>query len=676
MTVLVQFAAIFALSIGIAVLWANPGRFTNQAFAVTALIASIHLIYIVQAIRSAAFFSQSNTTNPIIMLRVSAAVAVFFPWMLWILKESLVNGQARKLETLQRSLPWLGLSVVLAMLCLSNSYIPAESLQSDIKRGPSFILVNLTLVAVYIVLIGQSLLQMRRQHGIRQIEMQFFVLNSATGALLAVGFAFLGRSLDIPILRRLSPFAVIGACALAAWAVTYYRIFDVRQVFLSLAQRIGLVLFLGLGIYFVSQGLDRILPPTAALFLSVAICSSLALWLDRRSREWLGLGGERALSEMRRAVIEGAPTEPYPEKLGAKFQAFLCEQCRTPSATLLFYQGELYSGGDLELAKDRLGWAALVENDWATPESLQRRRFSPARDDLLKFLQEHSLGLMVAAPRGSPAPALLIALSTKFNEWPFTYPEVQRLQNIAELMDNILTRSRLTLQAAIRAKMEHLAMMSRGLAHDLNNLITPISSFLVHTDDRFPPGSSELEVHAAAKRSVRIMADYVREALFFSERLTPRFEQVKLAVIFREVFALFAAPAMARAVILTGAPDYDGPLTADAVLLQRMLTNVIGNAIDASNRGQTVSLSARAGRNGWLCVQVVDQGGGIAPENLARIFDPYFTTKKYGDEIRGFGLGLTICQKIVQLHGGTIAINSQLGQGATVTFDLPVVQSA
>lgn len=185
MTVLVQFAAIFALSIGIAVLWANPGRFTNQAFAVTALIASIHLIYIVQAIRSAAFFSQSNTTNPVIMLRVSAAVAVFFPWMLWILKESLVNGQARKLETLQRSLPWLGLSVVLAVLCLSNSYIPAESLQSDIKRGPSFILVNLTLVAVYIVLIGQSLLQMRRQHGIRQIEMQFFVLNSATGALLA-----------------------------------------------------------------------------------------------------------------------------------------------------------------------------------------------------------------------------------------------------------------------------------------------------------------------------------------------------------------------------------------------------------------------------------------------------------------------------------------------------------
>ena len=517
---------------------------------------------------------------------------------------------------------------------------------------------------------------MQRQTGIRRVEMQFLVLNCAVGALLALGVAFFSYFLHAPSLRRAIPLVIIGSYSLAAWAVTYYRIFDVRQVFLSLAQRIGLVLFLGLGIFFAWQGLDRILPPTAALFLGVAIFGSLALWLDRRSREWLGLGGERALSEMRRAVIEVARTEPHPEKLGAKFEAFLCEQCRTPSATLLFHQGERYSGGDLELAKDRLGWAALGENDWATPESLQRRRSSPARNDLLSFLQEHSLGLMVAAPRGSPAPTLLIALSTKFNEWPFTYPEVQRLQNIAELMDNILTRSRLTLQAAIRAKMEHLAMMSRGLAHDLNNLITPISSFLVHTDDRFPPGSSELEVHAAAKRSVRIMADYVREALFFSERLTPRFEQVNLAVVFREVCALSAARAAARGVTLTGVPNYNGPLTADAVLLQRMLTNVVGNAIDASNRGQTVSLSASAGRNGWLCVQVVDQGGGIAPENLARIFDPYFTTKKYGDEIRGFGLGLTICQKIVQLHGGTVAINSQPGQGATVTFDLPVVQSA
>src|ERR1019366_7856821 len=147
MIALVQFAAIFALSIGVAVLWANPERFTNQAFAVTALIASIHLLFINQAIRSAALSLHDDTSNPVLMLRISAAVGSFFPWTLWILKESLVSGRAERIEILRRSFLWLGLSVVLAALCFSNSYIPAESLQSDIKRGPSFILVNLVLVA-------------------------------------------------------------------------------------------------------------------------------------------------------------------------------------------------------------------------------------------------------------------------------------------------------------------------------------------------------------------------------------------------------------------------------------------------------------------------------------------------------------------------------------------------
>lgn len=535
--------------------------------------------------------------------------------------------------------------------------------------------VVIVLIAAYMLLIGQSWYQMRRQTGIRRIEMQFFVLNSAIAALLAVGVGFISNSLHSPITRRLIPFIIISAFALGAWAVTYYHIFNVRQVFVSLGQRLGLVVFLGLGIYFSSQILGTFMPQPVAVILSVAVFSAAAFWLDRRSRDWLSLGGERAIAEMRRAAIEIARTEPHPEKLAVEFATFLREQCQTSLAALLVDQGQAHAAGGVEFAKNRPGYAALAEKGWATPESLLRRRSTPGLDDLRAFLAEHSLGLMVAAPRGSPAPALIIALGTKVNEWPFTYPEVQRLQNIAELMDNILTRSRLTLQAAVRARMEHLAMMSRGLAHDLNNLITPISSFLVHTDGRFAAGSAEGEVHAAARHSVRVMGDYVREALFFSERLTPRFERVDLGQIFHEVRALTAARAVERGVTLAGAPEYSGPVTADAVLLQRMLANIVGNAIDASSRGQAVTLSATLGRSGWLCLKVVDEGCGIAPENLSRIFDPYFTTKKYGDDVRGFGLGLTICQKIVHLHGGTVAVASELGKGTTVTVNLPVAQS-
>ena len=73
----------------------------------------------------------------------------------------------------------------------------------------------------------------------------------------------------------------------------------------------------------------------------------------------------------------------------------------------------------------------------------------------------------------------------------------------------------------------------------------------------------------------------------------------------------------------------------------------------------------------WLRVRVIDQGEGIPKENLSRILTPYFTTKNRGDENRGFGLGLAICRKIVNLHGGQLSIASQPKKGTTVQFDLP-----
>ncbi|MSU60249.1 MAG: HAMP domain-containing histidine kinase [Pedosphaera sp.] len=292
------------------------------------------------------------------------------------------------------------------------------------------------------------------------------------------------------------------------------------------------------------------------------------------------------------------------------------------------------------------------------------------------FLTQHSLGVLIAVPRGSPTPSLLVALGTKTNEWPFTYPEVERLQNIAELMDNILTHSRLSAQAALQAKMEHLAMMSRGLAHDLKNLITPVSSFLIHTDGRYEPGSSEEEVHAAARNSVRVMTDYVREALFFSERLAPKLEPIDLNSVLKAVRDVAATRAAARTIAIETNSEVREPVVADGVLLQRLLGNLVGNAISASAPGTAVEISARTLKSGWLRLQVADRGTGIAPEHLGRIFDPYFTTKEFGDEVRGFGLGFTICQKITNLHGGTIEVHSELGSGTRVTVDLPAIPPA
>lgn len=114
----------------------------------------------------------------------------------------------------------------------------------------------------------------------------------------------------------------------------------------------------------------------------------------------------------------------------------------------------------------------------------------------------------------------------------------------------------------------------------------------------------------------------------------------------------------------------------DEVLLQRLIANLIRNAIDASpEQGLVKVLLERLPKmdatREWLRVRVIDHGEGIPKENLSRILTPYFTTKNRGDENRGFGLGLAICRKIVTLHGGNLAISSQIRKGTTVQVDLP-----
>jgi signal transduction histidine kinase len=409
------------------------------------------------------------------------------------------------------------------------------------------------------------------------------------------------------------------------------------------------------------------------MLLSFGIGSSLAFWLDHHLRRALRWGDGRLLSIARAKVISLARTEPHCAKLAIQFESLLRSEFAAPVVTILVDEGGSHLGRGMTLSKKSPAHASLCEITWATPESLERRRRSPSRDDLRMFLQTHAIGAIVTTPCANTSPSLIIAVGMRHNEWPFTYPEIVRLQSLAELIDNILTHSRLTEHSAIRAKMEHFAMMSRGLAHDLNNLITPVSSFLIHTDGKYAADSVEAEVHSAARRSVRIMSDYVREALFFSERCAPRFEQIDVNILFQKVRDVTEERARDGGVELAFHSMLSEPAIGDAILLQRMLANLVANAIDASSGGKNVAVRVEQAKHGWYRLLVIDQGCGIAPDDQKHIFEPYFTTKQVGDTVRGFGLGLTISQKIAALHGGTIRVCSRLGEGTTMTVELPTI---
>jgi signal transduction histidine kinase len=103
----------------------------------------------------------------------------------------------------------------------------------------------------------------------------------------------------------------------------------------------------------------------------------------------------------------------------------------------------------------------------------------------------------------------------------------------------------------------------------------------------------------------------------------------------------------------------------DATQMQQVLVNLIKNAMQATTRGGTLTLQTGEGSDG-VWVSVADTGGGILQEEITRIFEPFYTTKK-----KGTGLGLMIVQRIVRAHGGKIEVESRVGRGATFRVWLP-----
>jgi len=144
---------------------------------------------------------------------------------------------------------------------------------------------------------------------------------------------------------------------------------------------------------------------------------------------------------------------------------------------------------------------------------------------------------------------------------------------------------------------------------------------------------------------------------------------VELGAVVERARALLQWKLDARHLELASLVAGDLPrLSADPDQLEQVLVNLLLNACDASADGGRVIVAARPGEDGFVQIEVEDQGCGIAPEHLNSVFDPFFTTKKRGE---GTGLGLSIVASVVRNHGGEIHLASTLDKGTKVTMRWP-----
>jgi signal transduction histidine kinase len=151
-------------------------------------------------------------------------------------------------------------------------------------------------------------------------------------------------------------------------------------------------------------------------------------------------------------------------------------------------------------------------------------------------------------------------------------------------------------------------------------------------------------------------------------------EQVNMRDLFDSLQSLHLPLAERRGITLRwDISDYLADLTGDTRLLRQAMVNIVGNALKYTKQGGEVSLTARL-EGAELVTRVRDTGIGIAPEDLARVFEKFFRAKSAEQStIQGTGLGLPMARYIVEKHRGRIELSSELGVGTEFRVYLPVV---
>ena len=241
-------------------------------------------------------------------------------------------------------------------------------------------------------------------------------------------------------------------------------------------------------------------------------------------------------------------------------------------------------------------------------------------------------------------------------------------------MERTLTAARNEAQAASRAKSEFLANMSHEIRTPLNGVLgmlqllrdTPLTAEQVEY--------AELAIQSS-RRLTRLLADILDLSRVEAGKMTIQCEPFELARVVTEAVELFKPSARQAGVDLAVYVDAALPaqVAGDAARLQQVLANLVGNALKFTAKGsvavEAYPLPPRREGETRALFSVADTGCGIADADLTRLFEPFVQgSRGYSRNAQGAGLGLSICKSLVELMGGTIAVDSAVGRGTTVFF--------
>jgi len=251
--------------------------------------------------------------------------------------------------------------------------------------------------------------------------------------------------------------------------------------------------------------------------------------------------------------------------------------------------------------------------------------------------------------------------------------EIDQLRNACHTMAATIRRQVASLQENDRLRRE----LVTNISHDLRTPLATMQGYietLIIKDETLDSRTRRLYLDVARKHAShlgRLIQDLFDLAMLDASRVTPAFEEFSLMELVQDVVQEFDLQAQGARIAL----DIEGPgepatVCADISLIQRVLENLVGNALKYTPEGGRVSISVHPSSKG-VGVSVTDTGPGIPERDLPHIFDRFYRADRETDDKGSIGLGLAIARRILELHDSEIVVISERRRGTAFRFDLP-----
>ncbi|HXG86450.1 MAG TPA: ATP-binding protein [Pyrinomonadaceae bacterium] len=241
------------------------------------------------------------------------------------------------------------------------------------------------------------------------------------------------------------------------------------------------------------------------------------------------------------------------------------------------------------------------------------------------------------------------------------------------VFENVTSRVKLEESLQQSEKLSSIGLLAAGVAHEVNTPLTGVSSYTQMLLGMIPETDPKHALLQKVQKQTDRASNIVGNLLNFSRTgNASEFTEIDINKLLDDTLQLLE-PQLRKSQVEVGKNYAAAPpkMFGNAGKLQQVFTNLIINARDAMLGGGLITLKTQVADSDSIFIEVADTGSGIEPDNLIKIYDPFFTTKAVGS---GTGLGLAVSYGIVQEHAGTIEVQSEWGAGTTFRLVFPIAQ--